>query len=99
MKLGVASYNSKMQATVVVSNMLPTMDTETIGGSTINGARMCCAWLKSQIGFCLRSSEYHIKDVNNKVDIDYYSRVRGQAACARLRDDAVMVLPVLEEAI
>ena len=99
MKLGTAVYNPKMQATVIVSNMLPTMDTDTIGGSTINGARMCCAWLKSQIGFCQRSCEYHIKDVNNKVDIDHYSRVRGSAACARLRDDAVMVLPVLEEAI
>lgn len=96
MRLGVASYNSKMQATVLVSNMLPTMNTETLGGQTISGARMCCAWLKSQIGFGAHHSEYHIKDINTKVDVDNYTRVRGRAACARMRDDAVMVLPVDE---
>ncbi|MGN0869465.1 MAG: hypothetical protein ACI4O9_08100 [Akkermansia sp.] len=90
-------YNRAIGATIIQTNMLPTMDTENKGGTAIKGARMCCAWLKSQIGFGRwKSTEFRIKDVNNKVAVDYYLRVKGKAGCGRKRDDAVFVLPVLE---
>ena len=65
--------------------------------STVPGARMCVAYLKSQIGFGRwRNTEFRIKEISTKVATDYYVRVRGIAGCGRKRDDAVYVLPVLE---
>jgi hypothetical protein len=96
---GVASYNKNLNATVLCTNMLPTFDTQDKSGATVAGARMCCAWLKSQVGFGMwKQTEFTLKDVNDKVDVDHYIRCKGKAGCARLRDDAVFVLPVLENA-
>ena len=95
--IGRPVFNRAIGATIIQTNMLPTMDTQTIAGGTVTGARMCCAYLKSQIGFGRwRSTEFRIKDINDKVAMDYYVRVRGAAGCGRKRDDAVFVLPVLE---
>lgn len=94
---GVPTFNSSLNATVVVTNMLPKMDTEDKSGGAVTGARMCCAWLKSQVGFGMwKDTEWTLKDVPNKIAVDHALRVRGKAGCARLRDDAVFVLPVLE---
>lgn len=96
-ELGRPVYNRAIGATIIQTNMLPTMNTETKSGSPVNGARMCCAWLKSQIGFGRwRSTEFRVKEISNKVAVDYYLRVKGKAGCGRKRDDAVFVLPVLE---
>lgn len=95
--IGRPVYNQAIGATIIQSNMLPTMDTTSLTGETLTGARMCCAYLKSQIGFGRwRNTEFRIKDINNKVAMDYYVRVRGAAGCGRKRDDAVFVLPVME---
>lgn len=94
---GVPTFNKRLNATIVVTNLLPKMNTETKDGTAVNGARMCCAWLKSQIGFGLwKDSEFSIKTINNYVDVDNYCRVRGKAGCARMRDDAVFILPCIE---
>lgn len=94
---GVPTFNSSLNATVVVSNMLPTMDTVDKSNSEIKGARMCCAWLKSQVGFGMwKDTEWTLKNVTGPIAVDHALRVRGKAGCARLRDDAVFVLPVLE---
>lgn len=95
--IGRPVFNRAIGATIIQSNMLPTMTTEDKNGTTINDARMCCAYLKSQIGFGRwRNTEFRIKEINDKVAMDYYVRVRGMAGCGRKRDDAVFVLPVLE---
>lgn len=95
--IGRPVFNRAIGATIIQSNMLPTMDTTNKAGTAINGARMCVAYLKSQIGFGRwRSTEFRIKDINDKVAMDYYVRVRGIAGCGRKRDDAVFVLPILE---
>lgn len=95
---GVPTFNAALNATVVVTNMLPTMNTEDKSGAAVNGARMCCAWLKSQVGFGMwKDTEWTLKDVNGKIAVDHALRVRGKAGCARLRDDAVFVLPVVEK--
>lgn len=95
--IGRPVFNRAIGATIIQSNMLPTMDTTNKAGTAINGARMCVAYLKSQIGFGRwRSTEFRIKDINDKVAMDYYVRVRGAAGCGRKRDDAVFVLPILE---
>lgn len=96
-EIGRPVYNRAIGATIVQTNMLPTMNTEDKNGTPVNGARMCCAWLKSQVGFGRwAGTEFRIKDVNDKVAVDYYLRVKGKAGCGRRRDDAVFVLPVLE---
>ncbi|MBR2320341.1 MAG: hypothetical protein IKA50_06130 [Clostridia bacterium] len=95
--IGRPVFNRAIGATIIQSNMLPTMDAETIAGQTVPGARMCVAYLKSQIGFGRwRNTEFRIKEISTKVATDYYVRVRGIAGCGRKRDDAVYVLPVLE---
>lgn len=95
--IGRPVFNRAIGATIIQSNMLPAMDTVDASGNAITGARMCCAFLKSQIGFGRwRNTEFRIKDINNKVAMDYYVRVRGIAGCGRKRDDAVFVLPILE---
>lgn len=95
--IGRPVYNKAVGATIIQSNMLPTIDTEDKNGTSITGARLCCAYLKSQIGFGRwRNTEFRIKDINNKVASDYYLRVRGIAGCGRKRDDAVFAIPVLE---
>ena len=95
--IGRPVFNRAIGATIIQSNMIPTMDTVDKNGNSIAGARMCFAYLKSQIGFGRwRSTEFRIKDINDKVAMDYYVRVRGAAGCGRKRDDAVFVLPILE---
>jgi len=95
--LGRPVFNRALGATIIQSNMLPTMDTTSLGNESVTGARMCCAFLKSQIGFGRwRNTEFRIKDINTKVAMDYFLRVRGSAGCGRKRDDAVFVLPILE---
>lgn len=96
-ELGRPVFNKAIGATIIQTNQLPTMDTTNKEGNSIKGARMCCAYLKSQIGFGRwRNTEFRIKEINNKVAMDYYLRVRGSVGCGRKRDDAVFVLPVLE---
>lgn len=95
--IGRPVFNRAIGATIIQSNMLPTMDTVDVNDKAVTGARMCVAYLKSQIGFGRwRSTEFRIKDINDKVAMDYYVRVRGIAGAGRKRDDAVFVLPVLE---
>lgn len=95
--IGRPVFNRAIGATIIQSNMLPTMDTTNKQGTAIKGARMCVAYLKSQIGFGRwRNTEFRIKEINHKVAMDYYVRVRGIAGCGRKRDDAVFVLPILE---
>lgn len=95
--IGRPVFNKAIGCTIIQSNMLPTIDTQTIAGGTVNGARCCVAYLKSQIGFGRwRGTEFRIKEISNKVAMDYYLRVRGIAGCGRKRDDAVFALPILE---
>lgn len=94
---GNATYNEALNLTFIVTNMLPTMDTEDKSGTKVTGARMCCAWLKSRVEFgTWRGTEFSLKDVNNKVDIDHYLRVKGKAGCGRKDEDTVFVLPEVE---
>lgn len=96
---GSCSYNSSMNMNFLVTNMLPTFNAPNIAGGTDTGARMCCAWLKSRIKFGnWRQTEFTLKDVNDKVDVDHYVRVRGKAGCGRMDEDTVFVLPVIETA-
>lgn len=94
---GNATYNESLNITFIVTNMLPLMDTEDKNGSSVTDARMCCAWLRNRIKFGnWRSTEFSMKDINNKVDMDNYLRVRGKAGCGRMDEDSVFVLPELE---
>lgn len=94
---GYCSYNNILGINFIVTNMLPEMDTENKSGEAVTGARMCCAWLRSRVKFGVwRGTEFRLKDVNNKVDIDYYLRMRGKAGCGRMDEDTVFVLPLLE---
>lgn len=89
-----ATFNSQLGVTFIVTNMLPLMNTTNKAGTAVNNARMCCAWLKSQVGYGVwRGADWTLKDVNGKVDVDHELRVRGKAGCARFRDDCVFVLP------
>lgn len=92
-----ASYNEFLNVTFIVTNMLPEMDTVDKAGGEVKGARMCAAWLKSQVGFGLwDSAEWTLKDVNDEVDVDHGLRVKGKCGAMRFRDDAVFVLPVVQ---
>lgn len=94
---GEACYNSFTNITFIVTNMLPTMDTEDKSGSPVTGARMCCAWLRNRVGFGVwQGAEFTLKDVNDKVDVDNYLRCRGKAGCSRMDEDTVFVLPCKE---
>lgn len=96
---GESCYNSFTNITFIVTNMLPVMDTVNKSGSAVAGARMCCAWLKNRIGFGVwKGTEFTLKDVNDKVDVDNYIRCRGKAGCARMDEDTVFVLPTPEGA-
>lgn len=93
-----ATYNEHLNVTFLVTNMLPTMNTEDKNGTAVNNCRMCCAWLKSQIGFGMwKDADWTLKDVNGMVDVDHELRVRGKAGCMRYRDDAVFVMPVAQD--
>lgn len=94
---GGASLNNKLNVTFLVTNMLPTMDTETTGGQQVEGARMCCAWLKPRvISGTWRNTEFTLKDVNDMVDIDNKLRVRGAFGCGRKDEQTVFVMPTVE---
>lgn len=94
---GNSTYNESLNITFLVTNMLPTMDTENKEGTEISGARMCCAWLRSRIKFgTWRDTVFTMKDVNNMVDVDNYLRVKGKAGCGRMDEDTVFVLPEVE---
>jgi hypothetical protein len=94
---GTTTYLSKTGITWVVSNMLPTMDTKTIGGQDVTGARMCCAWLKNRIGFGVWDDwEYRIQDLTEMVDVRERSIATGYFGCGRKDEHSVFVLPELE---
>lgn len=91
-----ATYNEFLNMTILVTTMLPKMNTVDKNGSAINDCTMCCAWLKSQVGFgTWKGAEWTLKDVNDHVDVDHGLRVRGKAGAMRFRDDAVFVLPTI----
>lgn len=90
-------FNKAIGATIVQTNMLPTMDTEDKEGEDVEGCRMCVAFLKSQVGFGRwRDTEFRIKEESKKVAVDYFLRVRGAFGAGRVRNDAVYVVPILE---
>lgn len=94
---GNSTYNESLNITFLVTNMLPTMDTENKDGTAITGARMCCAWLRSRIKFgAWRDTTFTMKDVDDMVDVDNYLRVKGKAGCGRMDEDTVFVLPEVE---
>lgn len=94
---GNSTYNESLNITFLVTNMLPTMDTENKEGTDIAGARMCCAWLRSRIKFgTWRDTMFTMKDVDDMVDVDNYLRVKGKAGCGRMDEDTVFVLPEVE---
>ena len=94
---GSTTYLSKTGFTWVVSNMLPTMNTENKSGGAVENARMCCAWLKNRIGFGVWDDmEYIIQDVTDKVDVRERSLATGYFGCGRKDEDSVFVLPELE---
>ena len=96
-EIGRPVYNAALGCTVIQTNMLPFMDTVDKQGNEIEDCRMCALYLKSQVGFGRwKNPEFHIKEINDKVAIDYYLRVRGHIGAGRRRDDAVFVLPVKE---
>lgn len=94
---GSATYNDAVGITFVVSNMLPLMDTEKINGTAVKNARMCAMWLKNQVCFAdWRRTEFTLKDVNNKVDIDHLLRVRGACGAARKDGISTLIIPEVE---
>lgn len=94
---GSTTYLSKTGFTWVVSNMLPTMNTELKDGTAVNGARMCCAWLKNRIGFGIWDDwEYITQTLTEKVDVRERSLATGYFGCGRKDEDSVFVLPELE---
>lgn len=91
-----ATYNEHLNVTFLVTNMLPKMNTVNKGGTAVNDCTMCAAWLRSAVGFgTWQDADWTMKQVNDKVDVDYGLRVRGRCGAMRLRDDAVFVLPVV----
>ena len=94
---GTTTYLPKTGITWIVSNMLPTMDTETKDGTAVNGARMCCAWLKNRIGFGVWDDwEYITQQLTDKVDVRERSLATGYFGCGRKDEHSVFVLPELE---
>lgn len=94
---GNSTYNESLNITFLVTNMLPTMNTENKEGTVITGARMCCAWLRSRIKFgTWRDTTFTMKDVDDMVDVDNYLRVKGKAGCGRMDEDTVFALPEVE---
>lgn len=94
---GSCTYLEKTGINWVVSNMLPTMDTEKKDGTAVPGARMCCMWLKDRVGFGVWDDwEYIIQEVTEHVDVRERSLATGYFGCARKDDDSVFVLPELE---
>lgn len=100
--LGDGSFNKFLQATVMVSTMLPTITTKKVkvGAETLQledvSAVACCAWLKSHVELLQwKNTEFDILDVKHLYkDVDYAVKVRGQVGCQRLNDDTVFVLPM-----
>lgn len=91
-----ATYNEHLNVTFLVTNMLPKMDTVNKANVAVEGCTMCAAWLRSQVGFgTWDDASWTMKQVNNKVDVDYGLRVKGKCGAMRFRDDAVYVLPVI----
>lgn len=94
---GSTTYINSLNINIVVTNMLPLMDTETTKGEAVPGARMCAVWLRSRIGFgTWKETEFTLKDVNNLVDVDHCVRIRGRIGCGRKDEDTVFVLPEVE---
>ena len=94
---GSTTYLNKTGITWVVSNMLPTMNTEDKSGTAVNNARMCCAWLKNRVSFGVWNDwEYIIQDLTEKVDVRERSLATGYFGCARKDEHSVFVLPELE---
>ena len=94
---GSTTYLNKTGITWIVSNMLPTMDTENKSGTAVTGARMCCAWLKNRVSFGVWDDmEYIIQNVTDKVDVRERSLATGYFGCGRKDEDSVFVLPELE---
>lgn len=94
---GSTTYLPKTGITWVVSNMLPTMDTELKDGTAVNGARMCCAWLKNRVGFGVWDDwEYITQQLTDKVDVRERSLATGYFGCGRKDEHSVFVLPELE---
>lgn len=94
---GTATYNDALNITFVVTNMLPLMDTEKTTGAAVKGARMCAMWLKNQVCFAdWRRTEFTLKDVNDKVDVDHKLRVRGACGAGRKDSVSTLILPEVE---
>lgn len=94
---GSATYNDALNITFVVSNMLPTMDTEKINGTAVKGARMCAMWLKNQVCFAdWRKTDFTLKSVDDKVDVDHKLRVRGVFGAGRKDSISTLILPEIE---
>lgn len=100
--LGDGTYNKFLKATVMVSNMLPTITTKQLKKGTNSPeledvqATACVAWLKSQVELMTwRESQFKIVDVSDRYkDVDNAVKVRGVLGCQRLNDDTVFVLPM-----
>lgn len=94
---GSTTYLNKTGITWIVSNMLPTMNTEDKSGTAVNNARMCCAWLKNRVSFGVWDDwEYIIQELTDKVDVRERSLATGYFGCARKDEHSVFVLPELE---
>lgn len=94
---GTTTYLPKTGITWIVSNMLPTMNTELKDGTAVENARMCCAWLKNRIGFGIWDDwEYITQDLTDRVDVRERSLATGYFGCGRKDEDSVFVLPELE---
>lgn len=100
--LGDGSYNKFLRATVMVSNMLPTIKTKRVkqGASGIEleevDAVACCAWLKDHVEFLVwRDTQFQIVDTSSQYkEVDNAVKCRGIVGCQRLNDDTVFVLPM-----
>lgn len=100
--LGDGSYNKFLQATVMVSNLLPTITTKRVSVGTESTtledvqAVACCTWLKDRVEMLMwRDTQFKIVDLSHRYkDVDQGVRVRGALGCQRLDDDTVFVMPM-----
>ena len=88
--------------TVVVTNMLPTMNTPLSGDASksVKDARMVPFWLKNRVQIVVpKRTEFETLTINDKVDVRYRSLATGMFGAARKDERSTFIMPVFETGV
>lgn len=103
--IGTTSVVSGLGLTVVMTNMLPVMDTlytvgTDAGSKGVRNARMVPFWLKNRVQIAYpKRTEFEILTINDKVDVRYRILATGMIGACRKDEKSTFVMPVAEEGV